>query len=37
MIPVLFSKGSNVFTSNGQGRLTDTTSCIVHEHRNGIF
>ena len=37
MIPVLFSKGSNVFTSNGQGRLTDTTSCIVHEQRNGIF
>lgn len=37
MIPILFSKGSNVFTSNGQGRLTDTTSCIVHEQRNGIF
>lgn len=37
MIPVLFTKGSNVFTSNGQGRLTDTTSCIVHEQRNGIF
>lgn len=37
MIPVLFTKGSNVFTSNGQGRLTDTTSCIVHEQRNGQF
>lgn len=37
MIPVLYSPTETVFTSNGMGRLTDTTSCIVHEQRNGIF
>lgn len=37
MIPILYSKTEQDFTSNGLGRLADATSCIVTEERNGIF
>ncbi len=37
MIPILFEESSTVFTSNGIGRLTDCTSCLVTEERNGIY
>ena len=37
MIPVLFAPGTTNFSTNGIGRLTDTTECIVHEQRNGCF
>ena len=37
MFPILFESNEQNFTSNGLGRLTDATSCIVTEERNGIF
>ena len=37
MIPVLYNHAEKSFTSNGLGRLTDCTSCIVTEERNGVF
>ena len=37
MIPVLYAPGTTNFSTNGIGRLTDTTECIVHEQRNGCF
>lgn len=37
MIPIIYDKFEEKFTSNGKGRLTDCTSCIVTEERNGIY
>ena len=37
MIPILFSPGTTVFTSNGIGRLSDAISCHVVEERNGKY
>lgn len=37
MIPVLYNHSEKEFTSNGLGRLTECTSCIVTEERNGVF
>ena len=37
MIPVLYNANETVFTHNGIGVLTDCTSCIVTEERNGIY
>ena len=37
MIPILYNHAEKSFTSNGLGRLTDCTSCIVTEERNGVF
>lgn len=37
MIPVLYDKGEEFFTSNGICRLVDCISCEVTEERNGIF
>ena len=37
MKPILFSSDSKVFNSLGLGVLTDATSCLVTEERNGIF
>ena len=37
MIPILFARDSTEFTSNGLGRLTDATKCLVEEERNGIY
>lgn len=37
MIPILFDKSEEKFNSNGIGRLTEATSCIVIEERNGIY
>ena len=37
MIPILFPKNEDDFTSNGLGRLTDCTYCEVEEERNGIY
>lgn len=37
MIPVLYNHAEKSFLSNGLGRLTDCTSCIVTEERNGVF
>lgn len=37
MIPVLYNHSEKNFTSNGLGRLTECTSCIVTEERNGVF
>ena len=37
MKPILFSAGETDFTSNGLGRLSDCTSCIVTEERNGEY
>lgn len=37
MIPILYEKTETEWTSNGLGRLSDASSCIVTEERNGIF
>ena len=37
MIPILYAPTETVFTSNGLGRLTDATECVIHEQRNGCF
>ncbi len=37
MIPVLYGNRETKFVSNGIGRLSDATSCIITEERNGIF
>lgn len=37
MIPILYENTETLFTSNGLGRLSDCTSCIVIEERNGIY
>ena len=37
MKPILFAPSSEIFTSNGIGRLSDAISCVVKEERNGIF
>lgn len=37
MIPILYSKTETEWTSNGLGRLSDASSCVVTEERNGIF
>ena len=37
MIPILFKENEKQFTSNGIGRLSDSTKCTVTEERNGIF
>jgi len=37
MIPILYRADETSFVSNGLGRLTECTSCIVTEERNGIF
>lgn len=37
MIPILFDKHATDFTTNGIGRLSECTSCIVTEERNGVY
>lgn len=37
MIPILYDKTEQDFTSNGLGGLADASSCVVTEERNGIF
>lgn len=37
MIPILYEKTETAFTSNGLGRLSDASSFVVTEERNGIF
>lgn len=37
MIPILFDSDATTFDSNGIGRLSEATSCIVNEERNGVF
>lgn len=37
MIPILFEEGSTDFSTNGIGRLTETTKLSVRERRNGVF
>lgn len=37
MIPVLYNNRETEFVSNGIGRLSDATSCVITEERNGIF
>lgn len=37
MKPILFEYNETSFTSNGIGRLSDATSCIVTEERNGEY
>lgn len=37
MIPILFPSTATSWTTQGLGALTDATSCIVTEERNGIF
>ena len=37
MIPILYEKTETSFTTNGLGRLSDCSSCIVTEERNGIY
>lgn len=37
MIPILYDSTETDFTSNGLGRLSETTSCIVTEARNGEY
>ncbi len=37
MIPILYDKNETSFTTNGIGRLTDTTRCICTEERNGEY
>ena len=37
MIPILYRPDETEFLSNGLGRLTECSSCIVTEERNGIF
>lgn len=37
MIPILYPSGTTTFTSNGLGKLSDCSSCLVTEERNGVF
>jgi len=37
MIPILYEKNETSFTTNGIGRLMDTTRCICTEERNGEY
>ena len=37
MVPVLFSSNATSFTTNGIGRLSDASKCIVTEERNGSY
>lgn len=37
MIPILFPAEATDFTTNGLGRLSDATDCIVLEERNGAY
>ena len=37
MTPILYEYNETSFTTNGIGRLSDTTSCIVTEERNGEY
>lgn len=37
MIPILFDKEANKFTTNGLGALSEAISCVVTEQRNGIY
>ena len=37
MIPVLFEKSETAFNTNGLGRLTSATSCIVSERLNDFY
>lgn len=37
MKPILFDANSTEFSSNGIGRLSDCTYCLVTEERNGIY
>ena len=37
MFPVLYEANELTFTSNGIGTLTECTSCVVTEERNGIY
>ena len=37
LIPILYSPFEKTFVSNGVGRLSECTSCIVTEERNGIY
>lgn len=37
MIPILYEQNETAFTSNGLGRLSDASRCIVTEERNGIY
>ncbi len=37
MIPILYESTETKFRSNGLGRLSDCTRCVVTEERNGIY
>lgn len=37
MIPILYAAGSNDFSNDGIGMLSDALSCFVEEERNGPF
>jgi len=37
MIPILFERSETEFNTNGLGRISECTRCIVHEVRNGVF
>lgn len=37
MIPILYNESETLFTSNGIGRLSDATMCVVVEERNGAY
>lgn len=37
MRPILFEKNTTDFSTNGKGRLSEATSCIVTEERNGVY
>lgn len=37
MIPILYERSETEFNTNGLGRISECTRCIVHEVRNGVF
>ena len=37
MIPIIYDRDENLFTSNGLGRIADIASCVVTEEKNGVF
>ena len=37
MIPILYEANETTFTSNGLGRLSDASRCVVIEERNGSY
>lgn len=37
MIPILYDNAERRFITNGYGRLSDCTRCIVTEERNGVY